>query len=125
MIKDEHNLNPSRLQKRVSKKMAIVSPHFCAPYPVELGIVRKLMTITDGNFAVTDANGNLLFKVKEPLFSLSDKRVLLDASDTPILTLRENVRTQTFSFITFVCGRIFIYSAYHQLIVNSCRCRHR
>ncbi|CAA7016141.1 unnamed protein product [Microthlaspi erraticum] len=70
--------------------MAIVGPQFCAPYPIELGIVRKLMTIPDGNFAVTDANGNLLFKVKEPLFSLSDKRVLLDASDTPILTLREN-----------------------------------
>jgi len=49
------------------------------------------MTLTDGNFAVTDVNGNLLFKVKEPLFSISDKRILLDAYDTPILTLRENV----------------------------------
>ncbi|CAF1704107.1 unnamed protein product [Brassica oleracea var. botrytis] len=70
--------------------MAIVGPQFCAPYPVDLGIVRKVMTITDGNFAVTDVNGNLLFKVKEPLFSLSDKRFLLDASDNPIMTLREN-----------------------------------
>lgn len=78
--------------------MAIVGPQFCAPYPVDLGIVRKVMTITDGNFAVTDVNGNLLFKVKEPLFSLSDKRILLDASDNPILTLRENVRTQDLLF---------------------------
>lgn len=84
--------------------MAIVGPNFCAPYPVELGIVRKVMTITDGNFAVTDVNGNLLFKVKEPLFSLSDKRILLDASDTPILTLKENVRTYT-----FYSGKIYFF----------------
>ncbi|AAF23190.1 hypothetical protein [Arabidopsis thaliana] len=76
--------------------MAIVSPNFCAPYPIELGIVRKVMTLTDGNFAVTDVNGNLLFKVKEPLFSISDKRILLDAYDTPILTLRENPKLDIF-----------------------------
>lgn len=88
--------------------MAIVNPNFCAPYPVELGIVRKVMTITDGNFAVTDVNGNLLFKVKEPMFSLSDKRILLDASDTPILTLKENVRTH-FLFWKIVICKIIIW----------------
>lgn len=100
-MRNEHESQPYTRQKkkreiqRDLKKMAIVSPNFCAPYPIELGIVRKVMTLTDGNFAVTDVNGNLLFKVKEPMFSISDKRILLDAYDTPILTLRENVRLHT------------------------------
>ncbi|CAN8269442.1 unnamed protein product [Cochlearia groenlandica] len=70
--------------------MAIVSSEFCSPYKTEIGIVRKVLKITDGNFSATDVNGNILFKVKEPFFSLSDKRILLDASNTPILTLKEN-----------------------------------
>ena len=47
----------------------IVDPRFCAPYPVDLAIVRKMMKLTDGNFVITDVNGNLLFKVKEPMFA--------------------------------------------------------
>ncbi|KAG2294887.1 hypothetical protein Bca52824_041556 [Brassica carinata] len=46
-----------------------------------------VMTITDGNRR-PGVSGNLLFKVKEPLFSLSDKRFLLGASDNPIMALR-------------------------------------
>nr|VDC78182.1 unnamed protein product [Brassica rapa] len=70
----------------------IVDPRFCAPYPVDLAIVRKMMKLTDGNFVITDVNGNLLFKVKEPMFGLHDKRILLDGSGSPVLTLREKVR---------------------------------
>ncbi|XP_010490512.1 PREDICTED: protein LURP-one-related 15 [Camelina sativa] len=69
----------------------IVDPRYCAPYPVDLTIVRKMMSLTDGNFAITDVNGNLLFKVKEPVFGLHDKRILLDASGTPVVTLREKM----------------------------------
>ncbi|XP_010553137.1 PREDICTED: protein LURP-one-related 15 [Tarenaya hassleriana] len=69
----------------------IVSPAYCAPYPVDLAIVRKVMTLTDGNFVVTDVKGNILFKVKEPMFGLHDKRILLDASGSPVVTLREKI----------------------------------
>lgn len=70
----------------------IVDPRYCAPYPVDLAIVRKMMKLTDGNFVITDVNGNLLFKVKEPVFGLHDKRILLDGSGNPVVTLREKVR---------------------------------
>lgn len=71
--------------------VAIISPQFCTPYPFDLGIVRKVLTITDGNFVVTDVNGNTVFKVRGAHLSLRDRRVLLDAAGYPIVTLRKKV----------------------------------
>lgn len=71
--------------------VAVVHPKFCAPYPLDLTIVRKVMTLSDGNFAVTDVNGNILFKFKGKLLSLRDRRTLLDASDKPIISLQQKV----------------------------------
>ncbi|KAK4833986.1 hypothetical protein QYF36_014466 [Acer negundo] len=67
--------------------VSIVGPQYCAPYPVDLAIVRKVMTITDGNFVVQDINGNILFKVKGVLMSIHDRHVLLDAAGKPLVTL--------------------------------------
>ncbi|KAK9289499.1 hypothetical protein L1049_007654 [Liquidambar formosana] len=77
----------------LAKPVAVISPQYCAPYPVDLMIVRKLITITDGNFAVTDANGNIIFQVKGTLSSLRDRRVLLDAAGNPIISLQQKIFT--------------------------------
>ncbi|KAF5201376.1 Lurp-one-related [Thalictrum thalictroides] len=71
--------------------MSVVGAQYCAPYPVDLTIMRKVMTITDGNFAVSDVNGNIIFKVKGALFTLHDKRVLLDAAGNPLLSMRQKI----------------------------------
>ncbi|KAJ0691531.1 putative tubby-like protein [Helianthus annuus] len=71
--------------------ITVVSPHFLAPYPVDLTIVKKLLTLSDGNFAVTDVNGNVMFKVKGKHISLRDRRVLLDAAGNPILSFQKKV----------------------------------
>ncbi|KAM7526566.1 hypothetical protein LguiA_016468 [Lonicera macranthoides] len=71
--------------------VAVVHPQFCAPYSVNLTIVRKVMTLTEGNFAVTDVNGNILYKFKGKLLSLRDRRILLDASDKPIVSLQQKI----------------------------------
>ncbi|GFY95753.1 LURP-one-like protein [Actinidia rufa] len=71
--------------------MAIVSPQFCAPNTIELAIVRKVLTMSDGNFGVTDVNGNPMFKVRGRSLTLHDKRVLLNSAGYPIITLREKV----------------------------------
>ncbi|CAH2053824.1 unnamed protein product [Thlaspi arvense] len=70
---------------------AIVDQRFCAPYPVDIVIVRKLMRLTGGNFVITDVNGDMLFTVKDPVFGLHDKRILLDGSASPVLNMREKV----------------------------------
>ncbi|GMN40499.1 hypothetical protein TIFTF001_009718 [Ficus carica] len=69
--------------------IAVVGPQFCAPYPVDLIMAKKLMTIAEGSFAVTDVNGNVMFKIKGSVFSLHDSRLLLDASGNPIVSLRQ------------------------------------
>ncbi|XP_047180107.1 protein LURP-one-related 10-like [Vigna umbellata] len=71
----------------------VIGPQFCAPYPVDLAVVKKVMTIADGNFVVTDVNGNLVFKVKGSIMSLHDRRVLLDAAGHPLVTLRRKMMT--------------------------------
>lgn len=71
--------------------VVVISPQFCAPTPVDLIMVRKLISITDGNFAVADVNGNLMFKVKGKLLSVHDRRVLLDSQGNPIVSLRQKV----------------------------------
>ncbi|KAK9920299.1 hypothetical protein M0R45_028857 [Rubus argutus] len=67
---------------------AIIGPHFCSPYPVDLGIVRQVLS---GDFAVKDINGNTVFKVKEAFLSLRDRRVLVDAHGYPIVTLQKKL----------------------------------
>ncbi|XVE80803.1 hypothetical protein DITRI_Ditri15bG0009600 [Diplodiscus trichospermus] len=71
--------------------VSIISPHFCAPYPIDLAIVRKVLTITDGDFVVTDINGNIVFKVKGAFLSIHGRPVLLDAAGNPIVTLKRKL----------------------------------
>ncbi|KAL7095183.1 hypothetical protein ACP275_10G008000 [Erythranthe tilingii] len=71
--------------------VAVVSPHFCVGYPVDLTIVRKLMTLSEGTFGVTDVNGNIMFRIKGKLLSIHDRRVLLDAAGTPIITFQQKL----------------------------------
>lgn len=71
--------------------VAVVGQQFMAPYPVDLTIVRKMMSISEGNFGVTDANGNIMFKVKGKFLSLRDRRILLDAAGNPIVSLQQKV----------------------------------
>ncbi|CAH2053826.1 unnamed protein product [Thlaspi arvense] len=70
---------------------AIVDQRFCAPYPVDITIVRKLMRLKPGNFVITDVNGDMLFRVKDPVFGFHDKRILLDGSASPVLNMREKI----------------------------------
>lgn len=75
----------------------VVGAQFCVPYIVDLAMVRKVMNITDGNFVVTDAHGNLIFKVEGVFLSLLDRRVIVNGTGNPIITLRQKVRN--FSFL--------------------------
>lgn len=76
----------------VANPVAIISPHYCAPYPIDLAIVRKVSTLAGGNFVVTDNNGNIIFKVKEILLAFAhERKLILDAAGNPIVTLRLKV----------------------------------
>nr|ACU16131.1 unknown [Glycine max] len=68
----------------------IINPKYCAPYNVDLAIVRKVLTLSD-SFTVTDVNGKIVFNLKGSLMTLHDHRVLLDAAGEPIATLRRKI----------------------------------
>ncbi|XP_031267648.1 protein LURP-one-related 10-like [Pistacia vera] len=85
---------PPPPQAVVANSVSIIGPQFCGhTYPIDLAIVRKVLTITDGNFVVQDINGNVLFKVKGTLLTVHDRRVLLDSTGNPIVTLRRKIMT--------------------------------
>ncbi|XP_012569060.1 protein LURP-one-related 15-like [Cicer arietinum] len=73
---------------------AIVGSQYCAPYPLDLALVKKVGTFSHGNFAVTDVNGNIVLKVKGSILT-HDYRVFFDAAGNPILTLRKKLVTMS------------------------------
>ncbi|KAF5471473.1 hypothetical protein F2P56_008261 [Juglans regia] len=82
---------PAPSGTKLENPLPIIGTQYCAPYPVDLSVVKKVMTMSDGNFVVTDINGTVIFKVKGKLMSLHDQRILLDAAGNPIVTLREKI----------------------------------
>ncbi|KAL8102111.1 protein LURP-one-related 15-like [Apium graveolens] len=75
----------------MAPEVVVVGRQFTAPYQVDLMIVHKLMTMSGGNFGVTDANGNIMFKVKGKALSLRARRVLLDAAGNPIVSFQQKI----------------------------------
>ncbi|OEL31530.1 Protein LURP-one-related 15 [Dichanthelium oligosanthes] len=71
--------------------VAVVSPQFCAPYVVPLTVTKKAISLSDGDFTVTDANGAVVLRVKGAIFNVRHRRVLLDAAGQPILSMQEKV----------------------------------
>ncbi|KAI3694615.1 hypothetical protein L1987_77583 [Smallanthus sonchifolius] len=62
-----------------------IGSQFIAPYPFEVIIV----TNSSGDHLITDVNHKILFKVKPCNTTYHQQRMLLDADDTPIVTMRE------------------------------------
>ncbi|CAL5388899.1 unnamed protein product [Camellia sinensis] len=77
----------------IANPVWVIGPQYCLPYPVDLAIVRKVLTITDGNFTITDMNDNILFKVKGRILALHDRCTLLDPAGNPIVTLQQKMMT--------------------------------
>ncbi|OMO50979.1 hypothetical protein CCACVL1_30093 [Corchorus capsularis] len=79
---------PAAAASSSAPTVSIVGPQFCAPHRVELAVTSS----AGGDFVVTDVNSdNILFKVKgSGFFSMDDhdRRVLIDATGNPIVTLQ-------------------------------------
>ena len=86
----------------LERPVAVVGPQFCMPHPIDLSVISKTFSMTDADFAVTDINGNLVFKVKGKFFSLHDKCALLDSTGNPVVSMQQKVR-----FLNHNCLRSF------------------
>ncbi|MFS7976684.1 putative tubby-like protein [Helianthus anomalus] len=77
--------------QQLSKPLCVVSPEFVSPNPIHMLSGKKLLALSDGNFGVTDVNGNLMFKLKGKLLSVHGKRLLVDGAGNRILTLQKRL----------------------------------
>ncbi|KAM7265402.1 hypothetical protein ACFE04_003085 [Oxalis oulophora] len=71
----------------------VVDLRYCGASAMDIFIVKNLLKVTEGNFSVTDVMGNVLFEIKGKFFSLRDRRVLVDASGHPIVSLKQKILT--------------------------------
>ena len=78
-------------QAPAAAPVAVVSAQFCAPYAVPLTVVKKAISLSGGDFVVTDANGAEMLRVKGAVFSIHDRRALRDAAGQPLVSMREKV----------------------------------
>ena len=80
----------------VPSPVVVVSLLFCAPDVVPLTVTKKVASLSGGgDFTVTDPNGAVVLQFKGSVWSVRNRRVLLDAARQPILTMHEKVSTPT------------------------------
>ncbi|PKA51867.1 Protein LURP-one-related 15 [Apostasia shenzhenica] len=72
-----------------SSPVVVVDPKYCARYIVDLTVAEKALTITDADYAITDAHANVLFKVKGKILSLHDRCFLQDADGNTLLSIQK------------------------------------
>ncbi|XP_072994866.1 protein LURP-one-related 10-like [Typha latifolia] len=77
----------------VQNSAAVLGQQFCLPYPVQLTVSKKAHCVTDCDLTVTDVNGVVIFKVREELLTLRDRRVLLDGIGNPVVTMKKKLWT--------------------------------
>ncbi|KAJ4768944.1 LURP-one-like protein (DUF567) [Rhynchospora pubera] len=76
----------------LEQPLPVVGPQFCMSYDVELTVTEKIIC-KDGDSDVTDANGNVVLKLKGRLLGIHQKRWLCDASGTIIVTMQQKIRS--------------------------------
>ncbi|KAJ6982860.1 protein LURP-one-related 14-like [Populus alba x Populus x berolinensis] len=73
--------------------VSVVGESYCAPYPLELIVKKKIKKLSNAQFEVFDLSGNLLLQVDGGVWNFQLKRVLRDPAGFPILTIRGKVLT--------------------------------
>ncbi|RLM86571.1 protein LURP-one-related 15 [Panicum miliaceum] len=60
--------------------VVVVSPQFCAPDVVPPTVTKKVASLSGGDFTVTDPSGAVVLQFKGSVWSVRNRRVLLDAA---------------------------------------------
>ncbi|CAL9134396.1 unnamed protein product [Musa acuminata var. zebrina] len=76
---------------RISRPDAIVDPRFCVSYPIDLTFFIDAAWLNCDHLAVTDINGNVVFKVEAHKWNLRNRQVVVDASGKPVISMQQKV----------------------------------
>ncbi|CAD5197275.1 unnamed protein product [Musa acuminata subsp. malaccensis] len=79
------------ISKFAAPSGAIVDPRFCASYPIDLTFFIDAAWLNCDHLAVTDINGNVVFKVEAHKWSLRNRQVVVDASGKPVISMQQKL----------------------------------
>ncbi|KAE8694937.1 hypothetical protein F3Y22_tig00110762pilonHSYRG00019 [Hibiscus syriacus] len=83
--------SPANFYTADSDPIVVIGKKFIVPNPVELKIQQTVFTIAENYLDIVDDNGNPIFKVRDKLFSVHNRRVLFDAAGIPLVSLRQKI----------------------------------
>jgi hypothetical protein len=83
---------PAPSGTRFASPVPIIGPQYCAPYPVDLAFLQRVVNMSNfGKYVVTDVNGTVKFKFRGQILNLTLRRVLLDVAGNPVVTPQREV----------------------------------
>lgn len=71
--------------------LAVLDPIFCSPGPVVLKAQENLASLSGDSFTVTGEDGRVWFKVDAKMFSMREKKVIVDAGGRPVAGLKKKL----------------------------------
>lgn len=74
---------------------AVVSPQYCAQTEQTFFLKEKLASLSGDDFDILDGNNNPAFKMQASALSLAEKRVLKNAQNQPVCSLKKKLLSST------------------------------
>ncbi|DBA69555.1 TPA: hypothetical protein ACH3X2_012753 [Trebouxia sp. C0005] len=74
---------------------AVVSPHYCTQTEQVFFLKEKLASLSGDDFDILDANNSPAFKMQASAVSLAEKRVLKNAQNQPVCSLKKKLMSST------------------------------
>ena len=70
----------------------MVSPQYCAQSEQVFFLKEKLVSLSGDDFDILDGSNNPAFKMQSSAVSLAEKRILKNALNQPVCSLKKKVR---------------------------------
>lgn len=74
----------------------VVGQQFVSPTVQSFAVSKKKLSVSKGDWNITDQTGATVFKVSGRVASMRDKRFLLDAAGAKILTMKKKVSSTSY-----------------------------
>ncbi len=103
---------------------AVAGPQYCLPQVSAYAVSKKVVSMSGGDWKITDATGRTVFKVSGRVASVRDKRFLRDPSNKTVLRMQKKVSEcpffPKFSMNCFLSSFAFFLLQTHRLLGSVC-----
>ncbi len=74
-----------------SGAVVVVAPQYCLPHAVSLAVTKKVLSFSGGDWTIRDPAGKILFRVDGKVWTVRDRRYLLDAAGHKVIRMQQKV----------------------------------